>query len=296
MMPRGKMSGRGEYSAIHTAVVDAPDFQALGPDARLCFYTVKMILGPSGIEVVRCFVAQMTQLTGLPESRLRVALDELQAGKWLAQQGDVVWLRNGLKFNPGCNLNNEKHKTGVIRHLQGLPRLAIVNAFCKHYDLPETASGMGIEWVSDTYGKHVEVKVEGKGISSVPTEQAQAPKILELPSNPKGAFAGLVKKHFWLQSEPPALMLRDKPNWTMGNEISIGEQWAKDYGGWDNVLGIIPLFRKVLDIDDDQPLSCLFFNRGDARHKINQVIGHYDKQRELDASRAGNSFKMRIGA
>lgn len=273
------MAGRGEYSAIHTAVVDAADFQALGPDARLCFYTLKMILGPSGIEVVRCFVAQMEQLTGLSGERLGAALNELSGKGWLAKQGDVVWLRNGLKHNPNVNLANEKHRTGVTRHLEGLPRSEIVNAFCKHYSLPEIAIGMGIEWVSVPYGIQVigkgEGKGEGKGNSPVLSERAQeAPKI-EFDS---GKFAQFVRRYLWLGKEPPPLLTAKRPSWSMANEISIGEQWQSDYGGWDVVCGMVPLIRSTCGYEDDLPISCLYLHTQGKRNTLNEVHGRYVKE------------------
>lgn len=149
------MAHRGEYTAIHTALVDDEGFQKLTADARLCFFTLKLILGPSGIEVVRMFVPQMTQLTGLEDARLRLALDELTRENWLRQQGDVVWLRNGLRFNPNMNLNNDNHKLGVERHLRGLPSLAIVNAFCEQYGYPEIAIGRGSGWDAPPYTNQV---------------------------------------------------------------------------------------------------------------------------------------------
>lgn len=149
------MAQRGEYTAIHTALVDDEGFQALGADARLCFYTLKLILGPSGIEVVRMFVPQMAQLTGLSDGPLRFALDELTHKRWLRQQGDVVWLRNGLRFNPNMNLSNDNHRLGVERHLRGLPSSAIVNAFAQHYGYPEIATGKGCEWDAIPYTNQV---------------------------------------------------------------------------------------------------------------------------------------------
>jgi uncharacterized protein YdaU (DUF1376 family) len=137
-------------------------------------------------------------------------------------------------------------------------------------------------------------------VSGILPEGAQAPKvspkIVELPTDQQNEslFAGLVKKHFWLRNEPPALMAPKYPGWHMGREITIGRQWAKDYGGWDVLLALIPLFRKVLDIEADQPLSCVFFNGKQDRHKLSQVIGHYQRQQEIEAGR--NSFQLRTSA
>lgn len=145
-------------------MADDPEFKALGPDTKLCIYTAKLILGPSGIDVVRCFTMQMQDLTGLEEERLVPALNEALAGNWIAVQGDVVWLRNGLKFNPNFTLGNPKHRTAIERHVSGLPKCEIVNAYAVYYGLPVPHSGIPTEWVSIPYAIQVvgsRYKVEG---------------------------------------------------------------------------------------------------------------------------------------
>jgi hypothetical protein len=190
------MASRGEYTSIHTAMADDPDFRTLGPDARLCVYTLKMILGASGVEVVRCFTAQMAELTGLPESRLLPALNELIADKWLIVQGDVVWLRNGLKHNPNFTLTNPKHKTSMERHLHGLPRLETVNAFAVYYGLQPPHDGMGSEWVSIPYAIQVTVTEVGNGNGSEAKASGVPPDFepSEKPPNPQGHLMGILRE------------------------------------------------------------------------------------------------------
>lgn len=147
------MARGGDYQAIHTVLVDDPDFQALSPHGKLLVYTLKMILGPSGIDVVRAFEDQLQELTGLKPEELAEALNELADSAWLRHQGRIVWLRNGLRYNPSLTLENTKHRDGVLRHLRSLPASQIVNAFASYYKLPEVVPGMGTEWVSHGYGK-----------------------------------------------------------------------------------------------------------------------------------------------
>lgn len=191
------MADRGEYTSIHTAMADDPDFRALSSEGRLCVYTLKMILGPSGIDVVRCFVGQMTELTGLSESSLVPALNELLSAKWLVVQGDVVWLRNGLKHNPNFTLTNPKHKTSIVRHIRGLPRCEVVNMFANYYELDPPHEGMGIEWVSVPYAIQVvgsRYSVDGNGseakASGVPPDFEPAEK----PPNPQGYLMGVLRE------------------------------------------------------------------------------------------------------
>jgi len=121
---------RGDYAAIHTAIADDPAFQALSPGARLMWYSLRMILGASGIAVVRAMVPTLQEITGTPDPEKH--LIELEEHDWLNRQGNVLWLRNALKFNPSLNLSHEKHKQGVEKHIAGLPKSAIVNAFAEY--------------------------------------------------------------------------------------------------------------------------------------------------------------------
>jgi uncharacterized protein YdaU (DUF1376 family) len=119
--------------------------------------------------------------------------------------------------------------------------------------------------------------------ASVSTKRA-GPKVIEQPFKPHAVVAPLIREHFWLGKDVPAIALHKDPGWTMGREITICEQWAKDYG-WDAIVGMVPLFRSTLDIDSDQPLSCKFFHAKDGRHKLNEVHGRWLKMQEHTASK-----------
>lgn len=129
------MASRGDYAAIYTGMADDPDFRGLTPDGKLVVYTLKMILGPSGIDVVRVFEPQMLELTGLSERRLRAALADVERAGWVLRDGSLVWLRNGLRYNPTLNLALENHRKGIERHLRGLPRQSLVARFRDYYGL-----------------------------------------------------------------------------------------------------------------------------------------------------------------
>lgn len=146
---------RGEYAAIHSAIVDDRDFKALSPAAKCCFYTLRMMLGASGIDLVRASVPVLEDLTGLKGEGLHAALNELVAGRWLIVQGDVLWLRNALLHNPNINLDNANHRKGVAKHIAGLPACEIVNAFAVYYGFSTPFPAMPSEWVSNGYGDPV---------------------------------------------------------------------------------------------------------------------------------------------
>lgn len=130
------MADRGEYRAIHVALIDDPDFLELSPAARLAVITLKLILGASGIDVVRALVPELMATTGHDEATVHAAVEELRAGDWIRTEGRVVWLRNGLRFEPSKPLASENGRKGIGGHLETLPRVALVNAFADYYDLP----------------------------------------------------------------------------------------------------------------------------------------------------------------
>lgn len=130
------MADRGEYRAIHVALIDDPDFLQLSPPARLALMTLKLILGASGIDVVRALVPELMATTGYDEATIRAAVDELTAGRWILIEGRVVWLRNGLRFEPSKPLASENGRKGISAHLETLPRVALVNRFADYYGLP----------------------------------------------------------------------------------------------------------------------------------------------------------------
>lgn len=130
------MADRGEYRSIHVALADDADFLELSPPARLCLLMLKLTLGPSGINVVRALIPELMVTTGHGEAEVRAGLDALVRHRWIAIEGNVVWLRNGLRFEPNMSLQSENTAKGVCRHLRSLPRLPIVNAFAAYYGLP----------------------------------------------------------------------------------------------------------------------------------------------------------------
>lgn len=130
------MADRGEYRSIYVALVDDPDYRALSPQARLSLLSLKLILGPSGIGVVRALEAELVALTGHSAADVRGAIEELISGDWIAVESSVVWLRNGLRYEPSKPLSSENGRKGISAHLEALPRVRLVNRFAEYYGLP----------------------------------------------------------------------------------------------------------------------------------------------------------------
>jgi len=130
---------RGEYRGIYAVLHGDEDFQKLSSEARHLIYALKIELGRSGIECVMAFRDHMREVTNLTRGKVEKGLQELQDTGWLVvdETGRILWLRNGLKFEPSVSLKNKNHRSSIIRHLRGLPERPIVREFAKYYSLPD---------------------------------------------------------------------------------------------------------------------------------------------------------------
>ena len=131
---------RGEYRAIHAAITTDPMFIGLSRDAKLLWFILKLRLGASGIAHLLAHQHQLGQVTGMSRASVDRAKQELRP-HWLLWEGDILWLRNGLRWEPKISLVNANHRKGVMNHLSGLPVQPIVRAFCEYYELDDVTGG-----------------------------------------------------------------------------------------------------------------------------------------------------------
>ncbi len=129
------MSDRGTYRAIKIVLLDGPDFQGLPERSRHLFQTLKLTFGPTGIEVryPGALEAELSAKTGIPVEAVSGPLDTLEEREWINREGNIVWIVGQLKHDPHMSWDDDKHRKSVWRHLQGLPRLAIVGEFVRCY-------------------------------------------------------------------------------------------------------------------------------------------------------------------
>lgn len=125
------MSDRGEYRPIYTVLVHGADYQQLSPPEKLVLLHCKLNLGAAGIGIL--YVASLADQTGLSEEGVRLALTTLEHRDWLRVERNVIWVVNGLKYEPSLTRDNTNHRKWLRRHLAGLPNLAVVNAFRSRY-------------------------------------------------------------------------------------------------------------------------------------------------------------------
>jgi hypothetical protein len=68
-------------------------------------------------------------------AQVKAALEELEAGGWLIYDEAVLWVRNGLRFDPSMTLANEKHRKAISSGLDRLPKSPVVLKFCDYYKI-----------------------------------------------------------------------------------------------------------------------------------------------------------------
>jgi hypothetical protein len=98
-----------------------------------------------GKTISRYYREPLVAQTGLSARRIEAALRELAANSspdrpWIIRDDRVLWIRNGLKYDPGLNLDNFNNMKGVARAVAGLPRSNVVEAFLAYY--PQVAAAM----------------------------------------------------------------------------------------------------------------------------------------------------------
>lgn len=127
------MKERGEYRGIYTVLLDGPDYQKLKPGARLMLLTLKIKLGSSGIGVVSGMLGALAENTGMSVVQTTDALSELEQAGWVNTESNIIWLVNGMRYEPSITSQNQFHRASVLGYLTTLPRLKIVDDFKRYY-------------------------------------------------------------------------------------------------------------------------------------------------------------------
>jgi hypothetical protein len=124
---------RGPYRSLYICIQDDPDFQLLSSDERLAFYTLKFspLGNVAGIFVYHPGVGE--RHSGLPRGRFEAALKGLEEGRWIVREGPLIWIRNGLRFEPGYSMADSNKKKGIEKLLCGLPNMRLLQQFAESY-------------------------------------------------------------------------------------------------------------------------------------------------------------------
>jgi hypothetical protein len=144
-MPR-RLSPLGPYRALFASLWEHPDFRALSVRGRLLLLALRT--GPlAGIACIfRYHLDDLADLSGLSRRAVGIALRELAetpspARPWILYDDRVLWIRNGLQFDPSVTLSNVNHAIAIQNCTRSLPSDSkVVRAFLDYYPEIEGAA------------------------------------------------------------------------------------------------------------------------------------------------------------
>jgi hypothetical protein len=141
---------KGTYRAVHTSLWDDPGYEKLSPEARHVLLVLRLGTQSNLPCCYRLRLSVLSENTGYPLDTLCSPIAELKNEGWIQFDGVVVWIINGLKYDPQISLANPKHFENVLKVLSGLPKSQIVLNCCKHYsiDTHDIGYGEGFDTVS----------------------------------------------------------------------------------------------------------------------------------------------------
>jgi hypothetical protein len=135
-------------------LIDDPDFQRLSVSAKLVFHTLRLSREHRASGIFRYYLQTIATRTGMKTNKVSDALSELATPKpgealgWIAYDDAILWIVNGLRYDPHISLANEHHITTVKNELSELPRRKIVLSYCDYYKLPYPFA-----WVEPTHSQ-----------------------------------------------------------------------------------------------------------------------------------------------
>ncbi len=217
-----------KYRPILESLLKNPKYLKLSPNAKLCFFNLKLALGVSGIECLD--PRNLETYTGLQVEDVNSALDELEDTDWIRREANIVWLIDGYKNETNHSLANDKHRTSLTTHLVGLPRLRIVDAFAERYgiQLPEDKKDEPPLPPRSTAATRAEpLKKEASEISlrlpepepaqpEPENEQVAPARAVEdkRTGSAEGRLMGLVRRHLYINKKEPE-------GWSAARDITI---------------------------------------------------------------------------
>jgi hypothetical protein len=138
------VSARGVHRGVYCVLVDGPDFQALAPVTRHVFLTARLSPQAGPACIFRYYPEVLARQTGWPRAKVDGAIRELVEAGWAQFEDGILWLVNGLRYDPTMRLSNRKHRAAVLRALKGLPRRPIIVRFCQYYNLQRLYDSLSI--------------------------------------------------------------------------------------------------------------------------------------------------------
>lgn len=131
------MGFRGVYRGVYSALIDDEDFQTLTPEARLILLTLRICRDAGPAVIFRYYPEVVARQTGLTLPGLEQGLVELAEAGWVERERSVVWVKNGLRYDPTMRLSNAKHLAAVCRAVAALPKVSLRLKFLEYYQITE---------------------------------------------------------------------------------------------------------------------------------------------------------------
>lgn len=126
---------RGIWRAIYCSLWDDPDFQRLTVSEKLLLLNLRTTRLSSAICIYPYYLEAIQRQTSLSRVTIESGLKKLCESGWIEVEAGIVWVKNGLKYDPNITLSNENHAIFIKTEIQSLPKLKIVKNFCDYYGI-----------------------------------------------------------------------------------------------------------------------------------------------------------------
>lgn len=161
---------KGTYRSTNTVLLDSPDFKDLSRTGRHLLLTLKNTRLTNMAHIFYCGRGELFTLeeqTSMDNAELMATLAELIKKRWVVYLDNILWIRNGLRFEPGYNHNNKNHRAAVQNIINGLPKSDVVAMFCRYYNesvFHESSFSIPFEYHSDSKSILLEDYFDGNSI------------------------------------------------------------------------------------------------------------------------------------
>ncbi len=132
-MTRRNAREAGDHRTLYCALEDDAAFRALSSLAQRVLYALKLRLPRVGIGPLDMGRLVGTCGSDVTLARFRAALDELAGSGFVRWSGPIVWLVNGLRFEPYYRADDARHRLAVQRALLAFARNPVAQEFRAHY-------------------------------------------------------------------------------------------------------------------------------------------------------------------
>lgn len=130
------MPSRGVFRGVSSVLFDDPDYQRLSTAARCLLVTLRLCRDAGPAAIFEYSTDKLMRQTGLGLRPLETAFQALEADHWIQREPPIVWIRNGLRYDPLVRPTNPVHRNAILKSVELLPKFQIVKTFCAYYELP----------------------------------------------------------------------------------------------------------------------------------------------------------------